>query len=135
MHKGRLNQTFSLRNSELHIGKVGIVAAESGVLAPRHLNMILRSWKNYVKKAGTVTFNVHPAHSYTKKSLGTRMGKGKGSVQDYYCRLRSSQLICEFKTIMPYTNVLAWARKMKRKIPIATVLLSNAGTKKKCLVK
>ena len=52
-------------------------------------------FKKYMKKKTFTFFNI-PLRSFTKKSIGSRMGKGKGTVFNYYIQVYSGLNILFF---------------------------------------
>jgi large subunit ribosomal protein L16 len=60
-------------------GSFFIKFLEMGFLNSLQLNSLAMFLKRYFKKTGSYHFFVYPNLVFTKKSVGSRMGRGKGS--------------------------------------------------------
>lgn len=75
------NQIYKNVNSNsLLVGTLGLKAIECGNLTSKHFESIKQSIKKVIKKSGRVIFFNFPHLPKTKKTVGMRMGKGKGNV-------------------------------------------------------
>jgi large subunit ribosomal protein L16 len=135
IHKSRMNTILGARSISLQKGNLGIIAMQAGILFPYQLEALKRTLKRMMKKKGKLWFRIFPNHQKTKKSLGVRMGKGKGSVYEYYCMIRPLQLICEFrigrKTKPIKLAELAYKCKDKIHLPTALVYKKDIKVRRK----
>lgn len=123
-HKGRMNTTIGKRSTKLVNGNIGIISKQAGILYPFQLNTLRNALKRKLKKKGKIWFRVSPNHAKTKKPIGVRMGKGKGSISKYFCFIRPLQIICEFRIGRLGTIRLAEiAYQIKNKIHLPTALV------------
>jgi large subunit ribosomal protein L16 len=72
---------FSINQGLLNFkyGSFFIKFLEAGFLNSLQLNSLVMFLKRYFKKTGSYHFFVFPNLIFTKKPVGSRMGKGKGS--------------------------------------------------------
>jgi ribosomal protein L16/L10AE len=69
--------------------------------------------------------NAYPYNSRTVKSQGSRMGKGKGAVEDYYYPLQAGSILIELGNIDQSTaEQCVEALKFKMPVPIRLVSLA-----------
>jgi large subunit ribosomal protein L16 len=134
IHKGRLNIKRLQKKNNLYFGFFGLMALQSGILYPYQFRMIDRMVKQRIKKKeGQYWLKVFPHHQKTKKSLGVRMGKGKGPIFDYFNYVRQNQIICEIKVksnVYTLDQIMKLLMSLKEKISINTVIISKTITKK-----
>ena len=120
------NLTFN--NHILHFGYFGIKSQEFGKLTLNqisYLNKILNNefrliTKKKIKIWNKITVNL----TSTKLSLGTRMGKGKGPVKEYFSYIKSGQILFEIEKItrQDMNNVF---NKIRKKIGFKIKLINK----------
>lgn len=59
----------------------------------------------------------------TKKSLGARMGRGKGAVADYIYKLKKNNILFAFRNIS-LTMIKILINKIKYKLPVKLKIIS-----------
>ncbi len=98
--KGKnFNKLFKNVNANpLFIGSIGLQAQEAGNISSTVFEATKQSIKKVIKKAGRVIFIGFPQHAKTKKPLEMRMGKGKGNVDHWVCRVQPGFIFCEVNT-------------------------------------
>ncbi len=89
--------------------------------------------KREVKKKGIVRVKPYPGIPVTKKALGTRMGKGKGPIQEYKARLRIGEPLVEMDAGKEKT-LLKIMEKIQYKLPVP-IYGFNKETGKKVYLK
>jgi large subunit ribosomal protein L16 len=82
MQKGRV-KGVAYRGCNLNFGDYGIVAQGRGWLTARQIEAARIAMTRYVKRGGKIWINIFPDKPITKKPAETRMGKGKGSPEDW----------------------------------------------------
>lgn len=70
-----------------------------------------------MKKTGTITLRVFTGFSETKKALGIRMGKGKGSHSTWICPVRKGQIVCEVNGNSDF-SILKALKSAESKLPL-----------------
>lgn len=97
VRKGNLKR-YKLKSNMLNFGNLGIKSIESGFLSKKHIEAarkiltkkVNRKLKFWVK----ITFN----HPITSKSLGSRMGKGKGKISSWVAKIKAGTIIFEISS-------------------------------------
>lgn len=95
----KVNKSFlTLKEQKVFFPKNGlfvIKALEAGKLNFKQIEACRKSLRRDMKKQGKIFIRVFTYHSITKKSVGIRMGKGKGNHALWICPIRKGQVICE----------------------------------------
>lgn len=86
------------RSFLLNHGDLALFAEESGFVTAAEVKSVAFFFRKNVKKNGKIWFNILPNVTFTKKSIGTRMGKGKGLFSTYAFPVKKGRLILEVKT-------------------------------------
>jgi large subunit ribosomal protein L16 len=124
--KGKIkNQIYkNINSNSLFVGTLGLKAVEYGLLNSKHFETIKQSIKKIIKKAGRVLFFNFPQISKTKKPLSMRMGKGKGNIDHWVCKIQPGTVICEINISNTSLGIKALAIS-KFKLPIKTKIISD----------
>jgi large subunit ribosomal protein L16 len=96
--KGRLRGT-DLRGSTLAFGDFGLQATDRGWLSARQLEAARIALTRHIKRGGRVWIRVFPDKPLTKKPAETRMGKGKGSPEQWVAVIRPGRVIFEMEGV------------------------------------
>jgi large subunit ribosomal protein L16 len=67
------------KNNFLSSGFFGLKALEAGRVTYKQIEACRKSLRRDMEKKGKIYLRVFPYHSITKKSVGIRMGSGKGN--------------------------------------------------------
>ena len=82
-------------NRELHFGEYGLVANEGAWVTAQQIEAARIAMTRYMKRGGKVWINIFPHMPLTKKPLGVRQGKGKGSVEGYVAVVKKGKIMFE----------------------------------------
>lgn len=82
-------------NTELHFGEYGLVANEGAWVTAQQIEAARIAMTRYMKRGGKVWINIFPHLPLTKKALGVRQGKGKGSVEQYVAVVKKGKIMFE----------------------------------------
>lgn len=82
-------------NTELHFGDYGLVACEGAWVTAQQIEAARIAMNRYMKRGGKVWINIFPDMPLTKKALGVRQGKGKGSVEGYVAVVKKGKIMFE----------------------------------------
>lgn len=97
--KGRLLNKISKAESFLKLNKlIGLKALETGRLNSKQLISAKQAINKLIKKTGKIIVPVFPHHPISKKPKEIRMGKGKGSVDHWICKITAGTILFEIKT-------------------------------------
>ena len=93
-HKGRIHGTAT-SGATLSFGQYGLKAMEPDRVTARQIEAARRALTRHMKRAGRVWIRVFPDVPVTAKPTEVRMGKGKGSVEDWACRVKPGRIMFE----------------------------------------
>ena len=75
-----------------------------------------------MKKKGTVFFTLNINKTITKKPLGTRIGKGKGSVESQCQLLKPGSVVCYINNITINKYIKRELIIIQKKLPFKSIL-------------
>jgi len=96
--KGRMRGKAN-RGSELFFGDFGLQATECGKITSKQLEAARVAMTRSVKRGGKIWIRVFPDKAITKKPAETRMGSGKGNVEEWAVVIRPGRIIFEMTDI------------------------------------
>ena len=73
-------------------------ALENCRLTAKQLEIIYITINKFLKRSGTIYIPLFPQIPVSKKPNEIRMGKGKGAVDHWVCRIVAETIICEIET-------------------------------------
>ncbi|MGE6743025.1 50S ribosomal protein L16 [Allorhizobium pseudoryzae] len=80
---------------DLAFGEFGLKALEPNRVNAREIEAARRAITRYMKRAGRVWIRVFPDVPVTAKPTEVRMGKGKGSVEYWACKVKPGRMMFE----------------------------------------
>ena len=92
--KGRI-KGVAKGGSDLAFGEFGPKAQEPNRVNAREIEAARRAITRYMKRAGRVWIRVFPDVPVTAKPTEVRMGKGKGSVEYWACKVKPGRMMFE----------------------------------------
>jgi large subunit ribosomal protein L16 len=92
--KGRI-KGVAKGGSELNFGSFGLKAQEPDRVNARQIEAARRAITRHMKRAGRVWIRVFPDVPVTSKPTEVRMGKGKGSVDYWACKVKPGRVMFE----------------------------------------
>jgi large subunit ribosomal protein L16 len=123
MFKGRTRGT-SYRGSSLSFGDFGLQAKECGRLTSRQIEAARIAMTRHAKRNCKIWIRVFPDKPITKKPAETRMGKGKGNVEEYVAVVRPGKILYEIQGV-PEDVARSALRLAGFKLPIGTKFVSR----------
>lgn len=131
-HRGKMRGR-ALRGSELNFGEYGLQATDCGRITSRQLEAARVAMTRSIKRGGQVWVRIFPDKALTKKAAETRMGSGKGNVEEWCAVIRPGRILFEMSGI-PKKEAFEALRLAKHKLnvkckPIAGVP-NNPSVKK-----
>ena len=116
-------------NTELHNGTFGLMAMEGAWITANQIEAARVAMTRYMKRGGKVFINIFPHMPLTKKSIGTRMGKGKGAVEAWVAVVKEGKILFEIAGVDEATAREA-LRLASHKLPITTkFVIKESGEK------
>jgi large subunit ribosomal protein L16 len=87
------------RGNTVEFGEFGIKATECGYMTARHIEAGRVAITRHVKRGGKVWIRVFPDKPVTSTPAETRMGKGKGSVEEWVAVIRPGKVLYELEGV------------------------------------
>jgi large subunit ribosomal protein L16 len=116
----------ALRGGALQYGDVGLQATECGYVTARQIEAARIAVSKYTKKGGQMWIRIFPDKPRTKKAAETRMGSGKGNVEDWVCVVKPGRILYEIKGVT--REEANEAMKMANyKLPLKTKIVIRPG--------
>lgn len=117
-HKGRLKGKAN-RGSKVSFGDYGLVALEPGLVTARQIEAARIAMTRHTKRQGKVWIRIFPDKPLTRKPAETRMGKGKGSPEEWVAVVKPGRVLYEMEGVDEETAAEA-LRLASRKLSIKT---------------
>ena len=92
--KGRIHG-HAKGNFNLNFGSYGLKALQPERINSRQIEAARKAITRHLKRAGRLWIRVFPDVPVTKKPAEVRMGKGKGSVEFWACRIKPGRVLFE----------------------------------------
>ncbi|AAL51945.1 MULTISPECIES: 50S ribosomal protein L16 [Brucella/Ochrobactrum group] len=116
--KGRIHGN-SKGGTDLNFGAFGLKALEPERVTARQIEAARRAITRHMKRAGRVWIRIFPDLPVTSKPTEVRMGKGKGSVDYWACRVAPGRVMFELDGV-PEDVAREALRLGAAKLPIKT---------------
>ena len=118
MHKGRIHG-LAKGGSDLNFGTYGLKALEPERITARQIEAARRAMTRQMKRQGRVWIRIFPDLPVTSKPIEVRMGKGKGSVDFWACKVKPGRVMFEIDGV-PEPIAREALRLAAMKLPIKT---------------
>ena len=97
-HKGRIHGKAQ-SGSKLNFGSYGLKAKNPGRINSRQIEAARRAITREMQREGRVWIRIFPDVPVSKKPAEVRMGKGKGSVEYWVCRIHPGRILFEVEGV------------------------------------
>ncbi len=121
MMKGRISGDAK-GGSDLTFGTFGLKALQPERVTARQIEAARRAMTRHMKRQGRVWIRIFPDTPVTSKPVEVRMGKGKGSVDFWACKVKPGRIMFELDGVTEATAREA-LRLAAMKLPIKTRLV------------
>ena len=121
--KGR-NRGLATTGSKVSFGEYGLKAIERGMLTARQIEAARRAMTRHIKRGGKIWIRVFPDVPISKKPLEVRMGKGKGNVEFWVCKIQPGRVLYEMEGVNEGIAREAF-RLAAAKLPFKTTFVSR----------
>jgi large subunit ribosomal protein L16 len=122
--KGKMRGTAD-RGGTLFFGQFGLQATECGRITSRQIEASRVAMTRYVKRGGKIWIRIFPDKPITKKAAETRMGSGKGNVEEWAAVIKPGRVIFEMDGI-PQADAFAALKLANAKLPLHCKPISRA---------
>ena len=96
--KGR-NRGLANNGNKVSFGQYGLQASERGRITARQIEAARRAMTRHIKRGGKIWIRVFPDVPISKKPLEVRMGKGKGNVEYWVCKIQPGKMLYEMEGV------------------------------------
>jgi large subunit ribosomal protein L16 len=121
--KGR-NRGLATTGSKVSFGEFGLKAVERGRITARQIEAARRAMTRHIKRGGKIWIRVFPDVPVSKKPLEVRMGKGKGNVEYWVCKIQPGRVLYEMEGVNETIAREAF-RLAAAKLPFKTTFVSR----------
>jgi len=122
MHKGRISGQAK-GGSDLNFGTYGLKAIEPERITARQIEAARRAMTRHMKRQGRVWIRIFPDVPVTSKPVEVRMGKGKGSVDFWACKVKPGRIMFEIDGVTePVAREALRLAAMKLPVKTKTIL-------------
>lgn len=92
--KGKLSK-INFRSNKLKFGTFGLKAIKSGFISAKQIEAARQAINRRLKKSGKIWIRIFPNVPVIAKPLEARMGKGRGNVSHWACRVSAGSILFE----------------------------------------
>ena len=121
--KGR-NRGLATTGNKVSFGEYGLKAVERGKMTARQIEAARRAMTRHIKRGGKIWIRVFPDVPVSKKPLEVRMGKGKGNVEYWVCKIQPGRVLYEMEGVHESIAREAF-RLAAAKLPFKTTFVSR----------
>ena len=122
--KGR-RKGLSQRGSSVSFGDYALQAVDRGYLTSRQIEAARMAIQRETKRMGKLFIRIFPDKPLTKKPLETRMGKGKGGVEEYVAVVLPGRVLYELEGV-PKDMALKAFKLASNKLPLGCKVLARS---------
>ncbi|MDR2268872.1 MAG: 50S ribosomal protein L16 [Rickettsiales bacterium] len=122
-HKGRIHG-LAKGGSELAFGSYGLKALTPERVTSRQIEAARRAITRHMRRLGRLWIRIFPDVPVTTKPLGVRMGKGKGAVEYWICRVKPGRIMFEMDGVKPKIAIEALTLA-SAKLPLKTKIVER----------
>ena len=98
VHKGRV-KGLAQRGAEISFGSFGVKALEMGRITSRQIEAARIAMTRHMKREGQVWIRIFPDTPITSKPAEVRMGKGKGALDHWVCKVKPGRILYELEGV------------------------------------
>ena len=122
-HKGRIHGSAK-GNYELTFGYYGLKSLDAERVTARQIEASRRAITRFLKRAGRLWIRVFPDVPVTAKPAEVRMGKGKGAIDRWVCRVKPGTIMFEAGGVT--TDIAKEALRLAaQKLPVRTKFVTR----------
>ncbi len=122
--KGRMKGVRT-RGAAISFGEYGLQVMVPGRITARQIEAARIAMTRYIKRGGKIWIRIFPDKPVCKKPAETRMGKGKGNVEEWVVVVRPGRILYEMEGVGEEVAREA-LRLAAHKLPLATRFVSRS---------
>ena len=123
VQKGRMRGKAQ-RGSKVSFGSYGLMTTEPGRISARQIEAARIAMTRYIKRGGKVWIRIFPQKPVTKKPAETRMGKGKGTPEEWVAVVKPGRILYEMDGV-ERENAQEAFRLAGHKLPVKTKFIAK----------
>lgn len=123
VQRGRM-KGLSKGARDVAFGEFGLQAVEPAWMTARQIEAMRVALSRHMKKVGKMFLRVFPDKPITKKPAETRMGKGKGNVEEWVAVVKRGRVICEVSGVEE-KDARAILKGAAYKLPMKTIFVKR----------
>ena len=108
---------LATRGNKVDFGEYGLQSLEQAWISAKHIEAGRVAAQHYLHREGRVYIRIFPDHPISKKPLETRMGTGKGEVEEWVAIVKPGAVLFEVAGIDENTARGA-LRRVASKMPV-----------------
>ena len=112
------------RGGTLHFGEFGLQATECGRITAKQIEAARVAMTRHVKRGGNIWVRIFPHKPITKKAAETRMGSGKGNVEEWAAVIKPGRIVFEMAGI-PQVEAFQALKLAAHKLPMKFKLINK----------
>ena len=112
-----------IKGSKINFGDYGLKTLDSGWITARQIEASRRAITRFLKRAGRLWIRVFPDVPVTAKPAEVRMGKGKGAIDRWVCRVKPGTIMFEVDGVDKHLAKKAF-ELASAKLPVKTTFVS-----------
>jgi len=116
-------KSLNRKNFRLKFNNIGIQSKSNINLNYKQLDSGRKILKKNLKKKGNIIIRVNPWAVKNKKSIGMRMGKGKGSKREWFCPIKKGTIVYEIYS-KNFFFIKKSYLKCKKKMPFVSKMVN-----------
>lgn len=122
-HRGK-NRGLAQVGSNVSFGEYALKSLGRGEITARQIESARRAITRHVKRGGKLWIRLFPDVPITKKPIEVRMGKGKGSVEYWVCKVQPGRVLYEIEGV-PEELAREAFRLAAAKLPVKTTFVTR----------
>jgi len=122
-HKGRVSGAAKGGYS-LNFGQFGLKAVTPERITARQIEAARRAISRHVKRVGRMWIRIFPDVPITRKPAETRMGSGKGGVEEWVAVIKPGRIIFEMAGV-PQSEAFEALRLAAHKLPLKFKMINK----------
>ena len=122
--RGRLSRVVSAFRPIKH-GRFALIAQESVLLTAHQIEATRQVINRYLKRKGKIWIKAFPDLPISAKPTEVRMGKGKGAIKEWVCRVRKGKVLFEVDGVADQ-RILEAFKAARKKLPLKTLVFKTS---------
>jgi large subunit ribosomal protein L16 len=110
---------MAMRGNTVEFGEFGLKSIEQAWVTARQIEAARKTIAHHTKRAGKLWIRIFPDKPITHKAAGSKMGSGKGDIEQYVVVIRPGAVMFELGGL-PEVDAREAFRKAGHKLPVKT---------------